>query len=237
MKWFKHFTDASNSTRLNVLIDGFGVEGYGRYWLLMELLAEEFDGSDEAIEVHFRKISAKVQIKFAKKLETFMQKLCDFHLIEWEVEGKIYKIKSLILAELQDKDSKYNRKRIAKPSPNATLDIEVDRDIDIDNTVKRKKSSPVASFDFESAYQKYPKKAGKSKGIAKVQKEITTQKQFEDFTRAIENYSALCKSEGREPKYIKQFSTFAGEWEDFVDVEVPLDRDEKIKKLFTRQQR
>ena len=113
MKWFKHFSNASDSIKLNKLIDELGVESYGRYWLLLELLASEMYEGHEEVEIHFRKISTKVHIKFNKKLETFMQKLSDFSLIQFEIVGKVYKISSPILGELQDKDSKYNRKRIA----------------------------------------------------------------------------------------------------------------------------
>jgi hypothetical protein len=120
LKWFKHFTNASDSVRLNKLIDELGVEGYGRYWLLLELIAEEsYDGSEE-IEVHLRKISAKVQIKFRKKLETFLQKLSDYSLIEFKSSEKVYKIRSLILSELQDKHSKYNRKRVVSNDQDTT---------------------------------------------------------------------------------------------------------------------
>lgn len=46
MKWFKHYTDASRSEKLAALMDKTGVEGYGRYWLLVEFLAEKFDGNE-----------------------------------------------------------------------------------------------------------------------------------------------------------------------------------------------
>ena len=78
MKWFKHYSNASDSVKLNHLIDELGLEGYGRYWLLLELLAQDFDGINDEFEIHFRKISSKLQIKFSKKLETFLQKLQDF---------------------------------------------------------------------------------------------------------------------------------------------------------------
>ena len=46
MKWFKHETDAIHSEKLNPLIDEFGFEGYGRFWRIMEIVAERMDGSD-----------------------------------------------------------------------------------------------------------------------------------------------------------------------------------------------
>ena len=98
------------------------------------------------------------------------------------------------------------------------------------NNIKPKKTA----FNLESVYSMYPLKRGKSRGIAKLQKAITSQEQYENLTRAIENYAAICKTENTKPKYIKHFSTFAGEWEDYVDITVPKTRDEILIELFAR---
>ena len=46
MKWFKHETDAIHSEKLTRLINEFGFEGYGRFWRIMEIVAERMDVSD-----------------------------------------------------------------------------------------------------------------------------------------------------------------------------------------------
>ena len=46
MKWFKHETDSIHSEKLSRLKNEFGFEGYGRYWRIMELVAERMDGSN-----------------------------------------------------------------------------------------------------------------------------------------------------------------------------------------------
>lgn len=45
MKWFKHETDSLSSEKLSKLIHEFGFGGYGRYWRIMELVAERMDGT------------------------------------------------------------------------------------------------------------------------------------------------------------------------------------------------
>ena len=45
VKWFKHETDARSSEKLAQIIDEFGFEGYGRYWRIMEIVAERMDES------------------------------------------------------------------------------------------------------------------------------------------------------------------------------------------------
>jgi hypothetical protein len=46
MKWFKHETDAICSEKIARLISEFGFEGYGRFWRIMEVVAERMDKSD-----------------------------------------------------------------------------------------------------------------------------------------------------------------------------------------------
>jgi hypothetical protein len=113
MRFFRHFSDASSSLTIQKIIDEMGVEGYGQYFLLLELLNSKFDGSSTKIALHSDEISAKVRIKFTKKLETFVQKLADFCVLSFELSGKVYQIDCPVLAELMDKDSKYNRKKLA----------------------------------------------------------------------------------------------------------------------------
>lgn len=60
MKWFKHYTNASLSHKLNLLRDKYGLEGYARYWLLVELLAEKFDGENTTFEIHPRTLSQQL---------------------------------------------------------------------------------------------------------------------------------------------------------------------------------
>ena len=46
MKWFKHEVDAIHSEKLTRLKSEFGFEGYGRYWRIMEIVAERMNGSN-----------------------------------------------------------------------------------------------------------------------------------------------------------------------------------------------
>lgn len=236
MKWFKHFYNASSSMKLQRVIDEFGVEGYGHYFLLLELLTEKFDGSSTEIELHFEEISAKVRIKFSKKLETFVQKLADFSLLSFQISGKVYKIDCPILLELQDKDSKYNRKKIASRSQIATLDKEEDiyikkiqkKEIVVPTTIenfdythpldlpndpkpKQKKFKP----DLELLYSDYPRKEGKKKAFERLGKIITSEEIFTQVHAAIKNYAK--QSASQETRFIKQFSSFVSVWEDYLN--------------------
>ncbi len=85
------------------------------------------------------------------------------------------------------------------------------------NNTEQNKTNNIAHFDFESLYQKYPKKIGKAKGVAKCRAEITTQEDFDLLATAIERYRSHCKAKGIEEQFIKHFSTFMGSWREWLD--------------------
>lgn len=43
MKWFKHMTCSYNDERLSAIVDKLGMEGYGFWWRLLEIVAEKLD--------------------------------------------------------------------------------------------------------------------------------------------------------------------------------------------------
>lgn len=72
-------------------------------------------------------------------------------------------------------------------------------------------------YDFDSLYNKYPKKEGKSRGMFLCKTQIKTQKDFDDLSTAIDRYNNHLKEKRTEPKYIKQFSTFMNSWKDWLE--------------------
>lgn len=83
---------------------------------------------------------------------------------------------------------------------------------------RSKKSTPAPSgaevhFDFESIYALYPNRKGKKRGMEICRREILTSEDFFKLRTAVENYARECQ--GREPQYIKHFSTFMNNWRDY----------------------
>jgi hypothetical protein len=138
MKWIKHYHNASSSIKLQNLVERLGVEGYGRYWLLLELLCEKYEGDELVIDVHFKEISTKIQINWAKKLEDFLRILEEFSLISFEISGKIYKIEAPILWKLKQKDFKRERQQSVADAPKPPL-----REKSKEKRVKRKDNTPL----------------------------------------------------------------------------------------------
>lgn len=81
--------------------------------------------------------------------------------------------------------------------------------------VKNKKSkNTVSKFDLEEAYKRYPRKQGKTPGVLRLAAQIKTDEDYANLLTAIDNYS---RCEDVKRGFIKLFSTFAGEWRDWVD--------------------
>ena len=71
----------------------------------------------------------------------------------------------------------------------------------------------------ERLYQEfYPRKVGKDKGMKRLAREVKTPEDLANLERAIKNYAK--DRAGNEAQYIQHFSSFAGEWKDWVDYAV-----------------
>lgn len=70
-------------------------------------------------------------------------------------------------------------------------------------------------FDFLAIYQIYPKHEGKTDGIKKCERLITTQEQYDKLKIAVQNYAVAKK--GVEKRFLKLFSTFMSTWHDWLD--------------------
>lgn len=88
--------------------------------------------------------------------------------------------------------------------------------------VKGNKGGVGEKFDFESVYEKYPRKEGKAKAFEVLKKTISNEIQFAALKKAIENYSKHCDENKIEHKFIRLFNTFIGPldapyWPDWVN--------------------
>lgn len=81
------------------------------------------------------------------------------------------------------------------------------------------KAEPRRVFDFNALYNKYPRKEGKSRGLALCRLQIKTQKDYDELSLAIDRYNAHLRKMNTEPAYYKYFSTFMSSWRDWLDPE------------------
>ena len=128
MKWFKHFTDASDDEFIAELEDRFGLEGYARYWKLLEVVGGQFKKDGFPVATYpwlFWRKKLKVQ---QKPLEAFLTHLegrgkiktrevpkkCRSSSEVVELHANILEIKIHKLLEIRDE---YTRKSGHTPDP------------------------------------------------------------------------------------------------------------------------
>jgi hypothetical protein len=77
MRWFKHMAHSHNDEVLSELMDKFGAEGYGVWWLILEKIAGLMDETPRTFARFSLKVwatSAKVSVKKLQSLVTFLEK-------------------------------------------------------------------------------------------------------------------------------------------------------------------
>ena len=82
---------------------------------------------------------------------------------------------------------------------------------------ERTNASERLIFDFEKIYFEYPRKIGKTRGIAKLQKTILNQSDYDLLLLSVQNYAEI--SRDKQNEYIKHFSTFVNEWRDYIEIQ------------------
>jgi len=118
MRWFKHDALAHNDEKIRELIHEFGVEGYGVYMIVLELVAEKIDQDlSPLITVSDQVLREKMRVsrkKLVKILSFFDQKAMAFS----KFHGKYWDISCPNLLSRLDNWVKYLPKTNHKLTPN-----------------------------------------------------------------------------------------------------------------------
>ena len=92
MKWFKHMTCSGDDEKLSAIMDELGMEGYGFYWRLLEIVAEKLDQKGEtSCQFSAKKWGNFFQFS-PKKFQKFAEILAEKRLISVEISEKFVKI-------------------------------------------------------------------------------------------------------------------------------------------------
>jgi len=88
-----------------------------------------------------------------------------------------------------------------------SMDIGVPHNEELKNKRIKELKGPSLNFDFESLYQKYPRRIEKSEAIKRARQVIKTQQDFDLLSLAIDNYAKACANL-KDETGIKHMSTF-----------------------------
>ena len=130
MKWFKHTTDASDDEFLAEVEDIFGLDGYARWWKLLEAVARQMDKSDRcAASYSWQKWQTILRGK-RNKLETFLFHCQNKRKIKLKQNGNILEIEIPNLVKYRDEYSKksgQSKKNVPPKNKEAETEAEEDR--------------------------------------------------------------------------------------------------------------
>lgn len=100
------------------------------------------------------------------------------------------------------------------PTPTPTSDSDPDRRTSLSHAPRAR--GRIAAAEVDAAYQAYPRKVGKTRGMRKLLADLKPG-EGPDLLRAAENYAAYVRGQRTEEQYVKHFSTWAGEWRDWIN--------------------
>ena len=146
MKWFKHHSDSSGNLKLKKIKRNFGMVGYGFYWELLELVAEQGDNFKLLAKKDWiSEICERTFLKNKKVLE-LLNAIADEGLIDSEAlkQGDLYVPK---MEEYQDEYTKKVRTKSRQAPENILLEEEEEGEEE-EKKNKKDTSEPKVSQDI-----------------------------------------------------------------------------------------
>lgn len=155
MKWFRHMSNASDDEFLAEVEEIFGLEGYARWWKLLEAIAEQMDGTSKCgVSYSWTKWQAILKGK-RNKLETFLKHCQNKQKIILEENGNILKITCRNLLKMRDE---YSRKSGQAPdgspdnvAPEEDTEVEVSTGTNVPSTAT---AAPLVNHPPEIDFKK-----------------------------------------------------------------------------------
>jgi hypothetical protein len=210
--YFRHYNDAFNDAKIQKAIELLGYEGYAYYFILIELFAKHCENEvKNPIVIHQQTVRILLR-KSQQSCNKVVTKLQESGLFVVTFRESLYEFS---VPNLTKYLGKYDTK-FPPNAPNKRKEKEIK-----ENKIKQKEKSVVVvkttpELDIESIYAVYPRKEGKKKGMEKLKREINSHEKFTQLQVAVKNYAIKCKD--TETRFIKQFSSFASTWEDYLEV-------------------
>jgi hypothetical protein len=117
VRYFKHYSNARRSESLSILIAEHGLEAYARYWILLEFLAEEFDGKTTSFRYHVSTVRELLRIQSWTKLQLVCNQLSTVRGIALRQIETVLEIDAPILLDLLNRDFKNARTERDQTAP------------------------------------------------------------------------------------------------------------------------
>lgn len=152
MKFFKHFTDAHRGTSIQSIINRLGMEGLGRYWILVEICAEKLEKemAEEYTEAHCifrfdqRYLRDTLRLHQLSKVSMFLACIADVGLMSFSCVDHVVVISMPKLLECLDRDTKRARTVRATAAPKIKKKIK-SKIVEVEETQTAQTAAPISS--------------------------------------------------------------------------------------------
>jgi hypothetical protein len=150
MKWFKHYSDASDDDFIESLEEKFGLEGYARWWKILEIIAKGMDKnpSDPTASHPMQKWCSLLRAK-PKVLLSFLEHSGNKSRMKWKQNGNIIEISVPNLLKIRDE---YTRKSGHTPDKLPAKKKETEKERIYDVVIGAREVKTHEKNDFEIIY-------------------------------------------------------------------------------------
>lgn len=222
--YFQHDYNAIQDPKMMSLLFDCGLAGIGIYWIIIEILHQQENGTITEDEL-------RNYICFYSKFEKDQQvlnKIKDLLM----TSGLLIKMDHLIGSNRVMRNKQYrsniSEKRSIAGKKSAELRIKsaiqqnptsVEQNPTKERKGKERKYSIIDHpFDFESLWNKYPRRIGKKKAEAHFRASVKTEEDFKNINTALDNYLRSDTVAKGESQYIQHGKTWFNNWHDYLDV-------------------
>ena len=184
MRWYKHLATSWNDERLSEVVAEFGLEGYGFWWRLLEIVAQQMDESDKCEASYSDSAWARKFGISKRKTNIYFEKFSEISLIFLEYDnsncvGKL-KIKIPNLLKYRDEYTRNVRSRSGQTQETLRSKKQIQKQIQNKPPISPKGEDG----NFQLFWSAYPKKIGK--GLA--------EKSFQKITAPKETTESILKA-------------------------------------------
>lgn len=122
MRWFKHMTKSWDDEKIAELVEREGLEGYGFYFRLLEIVAATIEENSEPVVTYSTQRWSKLTAIFQPKVLRLCQVCADLDLIEYCLSSKNLKVSIPKILKYRDEYGNRKAKAIVKNRDNIPTD-------------------------------------------------------------------------------------------------------------------
>ena len=230
IKWFQHQSNAHRDFNTEPLIEKYGMEGYGFFWVCGEIIAEKGEDYKILAEKGWKRYLISRAKIVEGKVDEILNEMAELNLIEKQewLKG------NLSMPKMSKYSDDYTKKirRVSEQDTESvrTVSKSVRQDKIREDKIREDKSIyTTGEIVFENFWKSYPKKKEKPKARSVWQKLRPDKKLIQEIMAGLEKYKLSedwIKENGRFIPYPERFLKNE-KWEDEIKI-----KEDSISKLW-----